>query len=452
MKEHDVIVLGSGSGLDVAAAYARRDKDVAVVEPGRLGGTCLNRGCIPSKMLIHHADIIETVESSEKFHIDAEVNDVDFPAIIEEVNSTVREDSESIERGIEHSDNHTLYRSEARFVDEKTLEVDGEEITAEKIIVAAGTRPLVPPIDGLDSVDYLTSKEALKLEDQPDEMVIIGGGYIAVELAYFFGSLGTEITIIEMGDSLIGREDKDVSERFTRLFAEDHDVALGLKASRVEKDGEKVKVVAEDKDGERQEFSGDELLVAAGRIPNTDKLEVENAGLETDERGFLVTDEYMQTNIDGVYALGDIAGHYMFKHSANLEAEHAFKNSFAGNDYPVDYTAMPHAIFSSPEVVGVGATEQRLEEEDREYVSATYEYRNTGKGLALKEENGFVKVLASEDGEILGCHIMGPEASVLIHEVLVAIRTGSGKVQDIKDTIHIHPALNEVVHRAFSQL
>lgn len=452
MKEHDVIVLGSGSGLDVAAAYARRDKDVAVVEPGRLGGTCLNRGCIPSKMLIHHAEIIETVGSADKFHIDAEVNNIDFPAIVEEVNSHVREDSESIERGIEHSENHTLYRSEARFVDEKTLEVDGEEITADTIIVAAGSRPLVPPVEGLDSADYLTSKEALRLEEKPDDMVVIGGGYIAVELAYFFGAMGIDITIVEMGDSLIGREDRAVSDRFTRLFAEDHDVALGMRASKVEERDGKIVVEAEDKDGNTREFSGDELLVAAGRVPNTDNLEVENAGLETDDRGFLVTDEYLETNVDGVYALGDIAGNYMFKHSANLEAEHVFRNSFAGHDYPVDYTAMPHAIFSSPEIAGVGKTEQELEDEDTEYVSAQYDYRDTGKGLALKEEDGFVKVLASEDGEILGCHILGPQASVLIHEVLVAMRAGSKNVEDIKDTIHIHPALSEVVHRAFSKL
>jgi dihydrolipoamide dehydrogenase len=449
MKEFDLIVIGSGSGLDVASAYARRGHDVAVVEPGRLGGTCLNRGCIPSKMLIHHADIVETVDDSERFHIDAEINDVDFQEIIEEVNETVREDSKSIEEGIRSSDQHTLYRTEASFVDDKTLEVDGEEITAEKIVVAAGSRPLVPPIDGIENVDYLTSKEALRLDEKPEEMVIVGGGYISAELAHFYDAMGTEITILEMNDRLLNREDREVSEKFTELARNKYNVETGVRAEELDQDGDS-KMVRASRDGEELEFEADEILIAAGRRPNTDKLEVDETSIETDDRGFVETDEYLETSVEGVYALGDIAGNYMFKHSANLEAEHVFRNSLAGNSFPVDYTAMPHAVFSSPQVAGVGKTEQELEEED--YVSATYEYSKTGMGLALKEEDGFVKVLASEEGDILGCHIIGPEASTLVHEVLVSMRKGSGKVSDIKDTVHVHPALNEVVQRAFNQV
>lgn len=452
MQEFDVIVIGAGSGLDVASGFASRGKDVAVVEPGPMGGTCLNRGCIPSKMLIHHADIINTVENSEKFHIDADLNGVEFDAIVKEVNQRVSEDAESIKRGIENSENHTLFEAEAEFVDEKVIDVDGKRITSENIVVAAGSRPLVPPVDGLENVDYLTSKEALELQEQPDELVIIGGGYIAVELAHFFGSLGAEITMIERGDSLVGREDREVSEKFTELASEKWNINLGLKASKVEDVDEKIKVVAEDKEGNKHSFAGDELLVAAGRRPNTDRLKIENTAIETGERGFVVTDKYLETSVDGVYALGDIAGNWMFKHSANLEAEHVFKNIVTGNQYPLEYEAMPHAIFSSPQVAGVGKTEQQLEDQDKDYVSASYSYSDTGMGLALKEEDGFVKVLASDDGEILGCHIMGPEASSIIHEVLVAMNSGSGKVSDIKDTVHIHPALNEVVQRAFNQL
>lgn len=452
MEEFDVIVIGAGSGLDVASAYANRGKDVAVVEPGPLGGTCLNRGCIPSKMLIHHADVVETVESSEKFHIDAEINNIDFESIIEEVNNAVSEDARSIENAIKDSSRHTLYQTEAKFVDDKTVEVDGEQITADLIFVAAGTRPLVPPIDGLDSVDYLTSKEALKLEDRPEKMIMIGGGYIAVELAHFFEAMGTKVTIIEAGDSLVKREDKEISETFTGLASEKYDVNLGLRAGKVEQEDGKITVHAENKEGNTQSFSGDELLVAAGRVPNTDSLNVEEAGIETTERGFIQTDDYLETSVEGVYALGDIADNWMFKHAANYEAEMAFKNSLTGNKHPADYTAMPHAIFSSPQISGVGKTEQQLEDEDIEYVKATYDYNKTGMGLALKEENGFVKVLASEEGEILGCHMIGPDASSIIHEALVAMKAGTGNVKDIQDTIHIHPALNEVVQRAFNQI
>ncbi len=454
MEEYDIIVIGAGSGLDVASAYHGRDKKVALIEPGPLGGTCLNRGCIPSKMLIHRADIIQEIEESEKFHIDSQINDIMFSELIEEVNNEVNSESNEIEKGIRKSEDYDLYKNKAEFKDEKTVIVGGDkELTANKIILAAGTRPLVPPLEGLENVNYLTSNDALKLDEKPDEMIIIGGGYIATELAYFYGSVGTEITILEMNDLLIGREDKEISEEFTKIFSERYNINTGFKASRVEENGEKIVIHAENKKGENEKFEGDQLLIAAGRIPNTDELGVEKAGIETDDRGFVKTDEYMQTSVDHIYALGDIAGNYLFKHSANMEAEYAFKNSFAGNKFKIDYTAMPHAIFSKPQIAGVGKTEQQLEEENEEYVSAKYKYSNTGMGKALKEENGFVKVYAdAETSEILGCHIMGPEASTLIHEVLVAMRTGNRKISNIKDTIHIHPALNEVVERAFQKL
>ncbi|MFB6213169.1 MAG: dihydrolipoyl dehydrogenase [Candidatus Nanohaloarchaea archaeon] len=457
MEEFDVIVIGAGSGLDVASAYASRGQDVAVVEPGPLGGTCLNRGCIPSKMLIHRADIVETVEDADRFGIDAEVEDIEFEKIVEKVNETVAEDARSIKRGIRDSEHHTLFESEARFVDEKVVEVDTDsgdavKITAETIMVAAGSRPMVPPVDGMEDVDYLTSREALELQELPEELVVVGGGYIAAELAHFFDRMGSDITIIEMGDTLIGNEDREIAEKFTGLAQDIWDVNLGLRASRVEETGGKIRVVAEDEDGNSHSFAGDELLVAAGRVPNSDRLDVEEAGIETDDRGFIETDEYLETSVEGVYALGDIAGNWMFKHSAKLEAEYAFRNSLSGNEKPLENEAMPHAIFSSPQVAGVGSTEQELEESGQDYVKATYDYSDTGMGLALKEEDGFVKVLASEDGEILGCHIIGPQASSIIHEVLVAMNAGTGHVEDIQDTVHIHPALNEVVQRAFKRL
>lgn len=452
MQEFDCIVIGAGSGLNVASGFARHGKEVAVVEPGPLGGTCLNRGCIPSKMLIAHADIADAIGRSGEFHIDASMEGVDFSSIVQEVNDTVAEDAQSIERGIEDSDNHTLFQEEARFVDEKVLEVGDERITAPKIVVAAGSRPLVPPIDGLEDVDYMTSKDALEPEEQPDRLVIIGGGYIACELAYFYGALGTEVTIIEMADTLLSREDMEVAELFTQRFVEDHDVYLGMRASEVSEQDGRITVTAEDEDGATETVEGDALLVAAGRRPNTDRLGVEEAGLETDDRGFLVTDEQLRTSVDGIWALGDIAGNWMFKHSANEEAKVVLRNALLDAGREFDDSAMPHAVFSNPEIAGVGATEQELEEDGREYRSATYDYRKTGKGMALKED-GFAKVLIDpDDRSILGFHIVGPHASQLIHEVLVAMRAGSGTVGDIKDTIHIHPALNEVVQRACNQL
>ncbi|MFQ3275042.1 MAG: mycothione reductase [Candidatus Nanohaloarchaea archaeon] len=452
MEEFDLIIIGAGSGLDVASGYANRGNEVAVVEPGPLGGTCLNRGCIPSKMLIHRADVAEEIRGSEKFGIRASIDDIDFDSIIEEVNSEVSGDAENIEHGLENSDQHTLYREEAEFVDEKVLKVGDEKITSEKIVIAAGSRPLVPPINGLEETDYWTSKEALTPDSQPESLIMIGGGYISLELAHFYDAMETDVTIIERGDKLLKREDKDVAEKITEIAEERYDVNLGLSASEVrEEDGEKI-VVAESEDGETEEFHAEEVLVAAGRVPNTDKLNVEEHGFETTDRGFLVTDEHMETKVDGVYALGDIADNWMFKHSANYEAGIVYRNIVTGNNYEIDDIEMPHAVFTSPQIAGIGKTEQELDESNTEYRKSVYEYSDTGMGMALKEEDGFVKVLASEDGEILGCHIIGPEASTLIHEVIVAVQSGSGNISDIQDSIHVHPALSEVVQRAFNQL
>lgn len=446
MKQYDLIVIGAGSGLDVASAYNSRGEKVALIEPGPLGGTCLNRGCIPSKMLIHRAQLVEDIKDSERFGIDASVEDIDYREIVEEVNENVGEDAEAILKGVENSENYDLYREKAEFKDDKVVEVDGEKLTADKIVVAAGSKPFIPPVEGIEETNYLTSKDALELEEKPDSMVIVGGGYIASELAFFFNAMGTEVTIVELGDKLLKREDRDVSDRFTEIAKEQYNVVLGASAQKVS--GGETKTVELD-NGESLE--ADQILMATGRRPNTDSLKLEvNTSIELDERGFIETDEYLATSVEGVYALGDIAGNYMFKHSANLEAEYVYKN-LLGMEEEIDYTAMPHAVFSNPQIAGVGKTEQQLEEEETEYVKSVYSYENSGMGQALKEEDGFVKVLASEDGEILGVHIIGPEASTLIHEVLPVIRI-EGNVSDIKDTIHIHPALSEVVDRAFQQL
>ena len=444
MEEYDLIVIGAGSGLDVASAMNSKNEKVALIEPGPLGGTCLNRGCIPSKMLIHRAQLTSDIRESEKFGVKASIEDIDFQSIVEEVNENVSEDAEAIESGVENAENYDLYRSEASFVDDKVVEVDGEKLNADKILISAGSRPFVPPVEGVEEVDYLTSKDALKLEEQPESMIIVGGGYIAAELAFFYSEMGTEVTIVERGDKLLGREDKEVSEKFTEISKEKYNVILEASAEKVEEEnGEKV---AHLDNGET--VRADQMLMATGRRPNTDKLDLEeNTSIKLTERGFIETDKGLQTSVEDVYALGDIADNWMFKHSANYEASIVYKN-MNDMDAEADFTAMPHAVFTKPQIAGVGETEQELEENEVEYRKSVYQYKNTGMGQALKEENGFVKVLASEDGDILGCHIIGPEASTLIHEVLPVMRM-NGSVSDLKDTIHIHPALNEVVGRAF---
>ena len=463
MNDVDFLVIGSGSGLDVANAAVNRGQSVAVVEKGPIGGTCLNRGCIPSKMLLYHADVLETVERAGEFHIDADVADVEFSEIVREVNEEVENDSESIRQGLGSSSRHHLYEGEGRFTDDRTVEIvngddEGARIRAETVLIAAGTRPAIPDIDGIEDVDYLTSTEALQLETPPDHLVIVGGGYIAAELGHFFGTFGSDVTIIGRRPNLLPEADEEVAEAFTERYADRFTVHTGYAATAASESDGSVAVEAHpyeygDDGGIRGDESvtvtGDTLLVAAGRTPNTDLLNLDAAGVETDERGFVETDEYLRTTAEGVWALGDIVGEYLLKHSANHEARAVARNLFGDDLQPVDYTAMPFAVFASPEVAGVGAHETELQEAGAEYATRTYQYDQTARGSAMKAD-GFVKVIIDLGGEILGCHIIGPEASDLIQEVIVAMKAGTGTVTDIRESIHIHPALSEVIQRAFS--
>lgn len=452
MEEFDLLIVGGGSGTQVGTLAAERDMSVAVVEPGPLGGACITRGCVPSKALIHRADVLRECQHADRLGLDIEIGDVDLGAITDDVRKTVYEKAEHQKENLRESDNHTLYDGTARFVDERTVEVRGvdERVRGDRVVVAVGTHPVEPPVDGLDSVDFLTSEDALYLDEQPTELAILGGGYIAAELGHFYATIGTEVTIVQRGDSLVPREDPDAREAVTGAF-EDREgctLHLGHEATAVEERGDRIELRAEG--DEEISVEADELLVAAGRKPNTDDLGCENAGIDLDDAGFIEVDEELATSAAGVWALGDVIGAPLFKHAADHEARTVAANAVAERGEAIDYTGMAHAVFTEPQVAACGKTEAELDEAGREYESARFEYGSAPMGL-VSRESGFVKVLADE-GEILGCHIVGPEASTLIHEVSVAGRVGEGTVEEIAEAIHVHPALNEVVLGAFDDL
>ena len=450
MHEYDLVVLGGGTGNVVASEAADRGLDVALVERGRLGGTCLNRGCNPSKKLIHRADVVETVESAAALGIDASVDDVAFEEIVDSVTEEVEDDAEEkADRAREH-ERITLYRAEGRFVDERTVEVATEDggvrLTGEDVVLAGGSRPTVPDsIDGTDEVPFLTSDEALRLDERPDRLVVVGGGYIAVEMAHFFGAMGTDVAIVGRGDVLAAREDRDVAERLTEAYDERHDLYLGYAATALEAEGDETVVTAEsDDDDETVSVRGDEVLLATGRTPNAESWDVSAAGIETDDGGFVRTDDALETTVDGVWAIGDVAGNYMFKHSGDKEAEYVVENVTTDERRTVSYPGMAHAVFGSPQVGSLGETEDGVE---GECVTATFAYDDTALGSTLTG-GGFAKAVVGPDGGILGCHVVGPHASMLVHEVSTAVAAGAD-AETLAETIHVHPALSEVVQGAF---
>ena len=452
MRKFDLIVIGSGSGLEVSSEASDSGRSVAVVEEGPFGGTCLNRGCIPSKMLIHCADVMQTVQNAAAFGIHATVERVDWPFIIHRAFEEVDAEAAMIERGNRQSPNIEVFKGRSRFTGAKTIEVDGEQLTADTILIAAGTRSCVPEIPGLDQTPYITSDETLRLPGQPRRLTVVGGRYIAAELAHFFGALGTEVTIIHRRGQMLREEDDDVVRRFTEVYQRRFNMVLDAQVAGVSSQGGEITMDVTTPRG-NQSITSDTLLMATGRVPNTNILEVSKTGVEVDQRGFIKTDEYLQTNVPGIWALGDIVGRYLLKHSANLEAAYAANNIFnPGNQAAVDYHAMPHAVFATPQVASVGLTQQDAEGRGASYVAATYNYSDTAYGAAIEDKDGFVKVLADpESGEILGCHIIGSDAATLIKEAANAMRLRLG-VDAITQSIYVHPALPEVVQRAFGQL
>src|ERR671910_1097135 len=467
IEKFDLIVVGSGSGLGVANAIFQHGLRVTIIEKDRMGGTCLNRGCIPSKLLIHSADVAETIKRAHLFGIKVDGFTVDFQRMVERVNNITDSSSEQIMNAFEGIQNPKLFSKECRFVGEKTLSVgkgktnseEGIMITADKILIAAGSRPRIPNIHGLENSGYLTSDEIFRIKKQPKTLTIIGGGYIACELAHFFGALGTEVNIVQRRDVLIPDEDEEVSQKFTEIFSKKYNVYLRYEAKSVSKDtdgngGSRFHITATKRDNASTKMLNivsEQLLIAAGRIPNSDSLDLHKTGVSVNDKGYIITDKYLETKAKGIFAIGDIVGRYLFKHNANNEAQYAYYNIIASSTekIPVNYYAMPHAIFSSPQVAGVGLREQDLKNMSINYYKSVYPYIKTAMGEAIEDREGFVKFLVNKaDKKILGCHIIGTDASTLIHEVLVAMRYGHGRIDSISGTIHIHPALSEVVARA----
>jgi dihydrolipoamide dehydrogenase len=450
MEEFDLIVIGGGSGLHVSSVASEMGLKVAIIEEGPMGGTCLNRGCIPSTIISHSADVAEMIGRSSELGINAQIESIDFAKVIRRASSLVDGEAREIEQAIRSDKNTTLFKTRGRFVGERTLQVGNKTIRGKKIVIAAGTRPNIPKIEGLDTVPFLTSKEALRLKKLPKSMTIIGGGYISAELAHFYGAMWTRITIIQHGNVMYNNEDTLVSKEFTRLFKKKYRVLTGHETVKVAKKGAVIVTTAAPLDGKKKLIiiESEQLLVATGLVPNTDLLDVAKTGVKVNKKGYIVTNSFLETSAKNVWALGDILGKYLFKHSANLDASVIVQNALLGKKMAVDYRAMPHAIFSSPQIAGVGEKEQELEERKADYVVGEYKYINSGMGQALNEREGFVRVYADRKSKkILGCHILGMDASTVIHEAILAMKMGITADQ-LADMVHIHPALSEVLQRA----
>jgi len=453
MKDYDILVLGSGCGLELVEQGSSRGLSVALVEPGPLGGTCLNVGCIPSKMLIATADIIAERDRASKLGVEMRVESIDFAGIMQRMRDSRAASSEHLEQSIVDLLGVDLYKAPGSFVGSHEVEVDGQRIGGKQVFVGVGGRPFVPPIKGLADVDYLTNESLLALTERPASMIILGGGYIAVEYCHFFSAMGVEVTVLEMADRLVTGEEEEVSAVLKEELSHRVTIATDMKAEEVQRTSAGVRVVARHTDtGESMAYEAQSLLVAVGRVPNSDAVGAEKAGLHMDGRDNIEVDEYMRTNQADVWAIGDINGRSMFRHSANVMALIAAADALDGRQIAMDYSAIPHAVYSYPQIASVGMTEAQALEAGLHFTVARAPYTSTAKGEALAEDAGFAKAIIERDSErILGFHIIGPHAPILIQEVVNAMQSG-GHVNELVRGVHIHPSLSELIPSVLAEL
>jgi mycothione reductase len=516
----DLVVVGSGAGLSLIEEGVGRGLKCALVESGKIGGTCLNRGCIPSKILTVPADAIREAEHARKIGVDLRLGGVDWELIALRMWDKIGE-NEDMERALAGAPGLTVYRGTGEFTGDMRMRVrlrDGsfsEEFTAARFVLATGARSFVPPIEGLAEAGFVTSESFFgeKFPAAPwKSLVIVGGGVIAAEFAHIFSAFGTKVTIVEMEPRLLPGEEPEVSSFVAREFARTMDVRLGARAisARVGEssaggsgsgtgsgagggardvndsggNGGPVKIVAyEDvKTGAKSEVSGDEILVAVGRYSNADLIHLEKTGVKTDARGWIVVNEYLETSRPGIWAIGDAIGGYQFRHKANYDSDICVHNALEEGHpkVPVDYSVVPWAIYTHPQVGHVGMTERQALEKGYEIYTGIHRYSDVARGYALGYElgdpdDGFVKLVVDKSYRILGAHVVGPHASTLVQPFVYLMNAGfecvppekrgetvipkelrvcpaAGSIMPIYRSMIIHPSLSEVAAWAIRTL
>jgi mycothione reductase len=456
VTHYDLAVIGTGSGNTIVT---KRFKDwrVAILEEGVFGGTCLNVGCIPSKMFVFPADLVRLATLAPELGVDMTYDGARWPDIRDRVFGRVDPLSSSGEAYRHRLPNIDLYQSHCSFVDDHTLTVHsegggtGEQITADQIVIAAGGRVSVPEIPGLDEVAFHTSDTVMRLAALPRRMTIVGGGYVAAEFAHVFSALGTEVTQLARGSTLLRAQDEDISRSFIEHAGRQWDVRLDTQAKKVERGHGTIVLSLSD----GTEIETDVLLMATGRVPNADRLGLENTSVEVKD-GKVVVDDYQRTSAAGVWAMGDVSSDYWLKHVANLEAQTIQHNLLHPDDLVAsDHRFVPSAVFTSPQIASVGLTEQEAREQGIEHQVVLHDYASIAYGWAMESPEGqqFVKLLATPDGQrLLGAHIIGPQASLLLQPIVQAMSLGTSITQMARNQYWIHPSMAEVVENALLKL
>ena len=451
MSKYDILVLGGGPGGYVAAIRAAQlGKDTAIIDENKLGGVCLNWGCIPTKALLKNAEILSYVKNSNKYGINIKEYDIDFTKTVK----SSRDVSKRLSKGIEflmkkNKIAHIKDRGVFKSVNE--IEVtDGTKkniISSEKIIITTGVRHRVLPGLEPDGKQVITSKEAMVLKEPPNKMIIIGAGAIGAEFAYFYNEFGTEVHLIEMMPNILPSEDVDVSKEVEKSFLKSGiNIYTDTKVKKVEKLKTKVKVHAE-KRGLSQIIDADVVLNAVGVVGNIENLGLEKIGVDT-HSGSITINEWNQTTVPNIYTIGDVSGAPWLAHVASAQGHVSVEHAVGDKTQPIDYSQIPGCTYCQPQVASLGLTELEATEAGHDIKVGRFDFRASGKALALGDSTGFVKIIFdSKYGELIGCHIVGNEATELIAELSIA-KALETTWQEIATTVHAHPTLSEAVMEA----
>jgi mycothione reductase len=447
---YDLAIIGTGSGNSLVTPDFD-DKLVAVIESGRFGGTCLNVGCIPTKMFVYAADTADHVTGAARYGVDATLDGVRWTDVRDRIFGRIDPIAEGGKQWRIDGPNTTAYLGRARFTGERELTVsldDGGEavLTADQVVIATGGHPVVPPVVEQSGVPFHTSDTIMRVDALPKRMVVVGGGYIACEMAHVFSSFGTEVTILARGDRLLRHLDDDLSERFTEIARGHWDVRTGTEVTALETVGDGIRATL----GDGSTVEADLLLVATGRAPSTPDLHTDKAGVELHDDGRVRVDDYGRTTASGVWALGDVSSPYQLKHVANAEARAVAHNLV----HPDDLRAMPHdhvpaAVFTNPQIASVGLTESECREQGLRYTTKVQAFGDVAYGWAMEDTTGICKVIADPaTGTLLGAHLLGPFSSSLVQPLVQAMAFGTTAHELARGQYWIHPALAEVVENA----
>lgn len=451
MSEINVVIIGGGPGGYVSAIKAAHlGLKAVLVEKDKLGGVCLNKGCIPTKALVSTAEVLNHIQRAGEFGIQVKDYSFDFPAIMKRKDLITRRLSSGVEQ-LMKANQVRVVRGEGQIVEPGTVEIldaEGrkEVIKTKNIIIATGSSVMKLPIPGLDIEGVITSDEALSLSELPSRMIIIGGGVVGIEFACIFKTLGVEITVVEMLPRILLPIDEEIARRLTQILKRKGiEILTDCKVKEIKKNNQNLEVLVSTSEGEKK-LETEKVLLAAGRVPELGNIDVQGLGIELDRRAIKV-DEKMRTNIPGIYAVGDVVGKIMLAHVASREGIVAVEN-ISGKEVLMDYRVVPNCVFSTPEVASVGLTEEEARKENDNIKVSKFPFMANGKALGMGEIEGMVKIIADGDTlELLGVHILGAHASDLIAEGTLALSM-EATAFEIVNTIHAHPTLAETISEA----